>query len=199
MSKLSKAVRLTLIGTAAAGLSACDSADDTLQVRGYENEDQCVESQVFTRAYCKDAYNQALARHQSSAPRFDNKTDCERDFGKDRCEDRTSGGAAAGARSVYSPYMDGYVLGGRKDTSVPSSFAPVYRSSAGKIVTDNGSALPPESFGRNAAPAPASALSLSKPSTPLSTTRGGSFSSSVSSRGGFGGTARGFAAPSVGG
>lgn len=188
MSREPKFVPLAVFLGVTAGVAGCDNADNALQVRGYEGREQCVASGVYTAGFCAEAYGQALARHQSSAPRFETREDCERDFGKDGCEERRApSSSGAGRGTGYVPFMKGFVAG--TDPAGIQSVAPVYRSAAGENLTDGGARIPSSSFGRSAAPARVPGVSLAKPSAVEPVSRGASFTSS-SSRGGFGSTGR---------
>ena len=186
MHKVSKSVQTLLIAPVILASALLAAGCDQNDVHNYENVDSCAAAGVYTKETCKSAYEAALAQHKISAPKYENKQECEMEWGDGKCEtsegssmqppvtqaqDATStstGGGVGAVHHYYSPWFYGYgIRGGGGSPSV----APAYRSRGGGI----SSSFSSHSTGSGSS---------------ISSNSGSSYSSS--SRGGFGGTARGY-------
>jgi uncharacterized protein YgiB involved in biofilm formation len=178
--KRSVGLRLVLMGTAALATAGCD--DTTQPAAVFENIEQCVQVR-YSRDFCEREFEKARQLHQSVAPRYAVREDCEAEFGSGRCESRPSSSGSGsshsgGSRSsgaFYSPPMAGYATaapdaGGRPASGVETQ--PVYRTRSDPAFRS----ATGESFG--ARPGPTSVSSQAGRAPNASTT--------TLSRGGFG-------------
>ena len=168
--KRSKALKLSLMGASALTLVACDNSQE---VGVFETIDQCVDKAGFTRDICEKNQKVAQSKHIQVSPKYTSLSDCETDFGSEKCEvapQRTTSGG-----SVFMPMMMGYMMGRRN--SMMSQ--PLYRS-----------AKSPNSF--RTAENQNVGSKTGKTKVARSTTSRPTFKSSTLSRGGFGSSARRF-------
>ncbi len=186
--KRSRKVALTTLGAAGAvALQACGSSDwneeNAVTAYPYARVAECTADGKVPASECKAAYNEALANDRLAAPRFDSLGLCEDQFGSGQCQQQRAGGT-----SFWAPLLAGFVIGEVIDEIGDRRRyrrAGLYRnrrddswytggSSGGMLYRSGGSYR----VGQRALEAPRSA--------PRVQTR-----SSVVSRGGFGGRARG--------
>ncbi len=95
------------MGASALALTACSEAQVDAGV--YTSLDDCLSDVAMTKAQCEGAFKTARREHAEVAPKYQSKTDCEADFGSEKCEKapyQTSSGS-----SVFMPLMVGYMLG----------------------------------------------------------------------------------------
>jgi len=139
---------LSLAGLALAGCS--QEKEEKVQV--YTDVDQCIKDGVFTSNTCQTQFQQAQALDTATAPKFDNKKDCEDKTGVACTADGTvngqqnNGTAATGHGSFifYRPFMSGFMIS--QDTSKTSAnhltdrSAPLYTAtgSTPEFVTSHG-------------------------------------------------------------
>jgi uncharacterized protein YgiB involved in biofilm formation len=117
--KKSRAVRLVLLGTASAALSACgDSNAPPKDARYFADTQEC--SAVYGDQPCQDAKSAADQAHVAQAPRYYRKDECEAEYGAGHCETRQIGGSSY-VMPLLVGYMMGNMLGG------PRYAEPVYR------------------------------------------------------------------------
>ena len=121
--KRSRSLKLALMSASVLTLSACDNAED---VAIFENLEQCVSQDGFSREACETNMETAQKEHVRVAPKYNSVADCEADFGAAKCEiapQQTSSGG-----SIFMPLMMGYMMGSM--LSGPSRVAtqPLYRS-----------------------------------------------------------------------
>ena len=195
-------VKLVLIAGLALGATACS---DEVDVESFASVDGCVVSGLHTEAECTNAFRLAQQEHVRSAPRFEDKADCEREFGLGSCETRETAqapiapqgeGSSPGStthtssgNSFFMPYMMGYMMGSNSN-STPVSPTPYYRTAGGINRTSSGFAFAGAASGDTVRTSPSA---FSNGGTHSSVTpRGGSSSfsrpstSTVTVRGGFG-------------
>lgn len=174
----SKKLTLTLmLGTAGFALAGCQDDPET-QARSYASYEACVSDGTYTRAACNEAFDQARAEHQQSAPRYEDRALCEAEFGPGQCE--------SGGGSSFVPFMAGYfvadVLDDIGDAAKKKRYAkPYYRTSGGDWLTSSGAVLSKGANGVSLSRSQATAPP--KPSTLFTKT-------TVRSTGGFGSAGR---------
>ena len=120
--KRSRALKLSLMGATALTLVACDNSQE---VGVFETLDQCIDQAGFTRDVCEANQKQARSEHVRVAPKYTSVSDCETDFGAEKCEaapQRTTSGG-----SVFMPMMMGYMMGNMLGGSRVAT-QPLYRS-----------------------------------------------------------------------
>ncbi len=96
------APRPIALSVAAIMLTACgDQQEATI----YTNEADCADANPGHEAECKAAFEQAVADAERTAPKYNSMSDCEYEFGYDRCRavNNSSG-------SFFMPFMAGYML-----------------------------------------------------------------------------------------
>ena len=121
--KRSKALKLSLMGASALTLVACDNSQE---VGVFETIDQCVDKAGFTRDACEANQKVAQSEHIRVSPKYTSLSDCETDFGSEKCEvapQRTTSGG-----SVFMPMMMGYMMGNMLSGGSRVATQPLYRS-----------------------------------------------------------------------
>ena len=121
--KRSRALKLSLMGASALTLVACDNSQE---VGVFETLDQCIDQAGFSRDICEANQKKAQSEHLRVAPKYTSISDCETDFGSEKCEtapQRTTSGG-----SVFMPMMMGYMMGNMLGGNSRFSAQPLYRS-----------------------------------------------------------------------
>lgn len=170
----SRYVTFLLAGAAAATLSACDQNTTAEDAVLYADPAACAkEADADT---CNAAYQTARNEHVQQAPKFATPAECEA-AGFSKCEETQVTTADGTSHSMFMPLMMGYMMGrmmspGRMMPGAPTTARPVYGDRAG-FLRAGGSTV-----GRVA---------------PGATSLGpNGIATRVTSRGGFGGSARSF-------
>lgn len=176
----------------------------------YPNAAACIEDKVFTPEFCNANFQAAKAAHDAKAPHYQDKPDCEEDFGKDSCEEVASSDdlqsannndqqrphvVTGGGGGSYAPRMNGYWVGRTMgENGAPSSFSyPVY----GDAEAGFHSPLTEQSFesaGRVYTQPNAKVAAEIAPSPRAGFSKGASFAKASASMqsGGFGAVGRGY-------
>lgn len=166
-SKRSSKVALTtmaLIGGGAA-LSACGSepaapaakaAEDKTEVQVFENVFTCAKVTGKTRDECEDMRNEALAKAEKEAPRFEAIEDCEAEYGAGQCVENGVGKEDEyQTRRSYSGFVVAWFSSGKNN-------APLFKSGPDGYKTSNGSRL---SYGNAPGKYYASSRAMERPKT----------------------------------
>ena len=147
--KRSQAVGLTAMG-AVSMLSACSSGPSeeelsremfgpTTDVAMFQNSSECQSSGVYDAETCDEAQSFAWNADNDAAPRFEDSSDCESQFGYGNCHSRGSG--------YFIPRMTGFIIGNALN-GPRYRYAGVYRDQRDdQYYTGNGAWL--HSSGRN--------------------------------------------------
>jgi len=109
------------MGTGLLLAAGCDEAK--VDTALFESIQQCT-SLGFAQQECEANYRKAEQMHVDVAPKYSSRTDCETDFGAEKCEpapQRTSTGG-----SVFMPLMAGYMMGNLLSGGARTQ--PLYRS-----------------------------------------------------------------------
>lgn len=190
--KRSKTLRTITIGLAtvsAFALAGCK--EEQTNVMTFDDLESCGTAALnvsngISYEDCRKAYFDAEAQHKESAPRYDAMALCEEQHGKDACvvEQRSDGS------SVFLPLFMGYMIGKslNKDDRDRSSSAfvyasPLYRSATGGYTNINGSTY----FASNNGIKTSTGIS-SFSRAPSTITAAPMSRTTISSRGGFGGS-----------
>ncbi len=104
-----KAALILMVPAATFTLASCVKHPDDEPALVYQTPDQCTDSGLSTKEQCKADYQQALALHPQTAPKYANKAECEADFGAGGCETAPQQNAQGG--SLFMPLMMGYLAG----------------------------------------------------------------------------------------
>lgn len=193
--------RTALLAGTAMVLTACGD-EPMSDVSMFRDVEQCVATNLFDREACSAMQADALASHQSQAPRYDEQALCEAEFGLNGCTfvgqaaETEEGGSTSG---FWMPFFAGWVAGNvvdevgdalekKKKKKAYGYAQPLYRMTSGgrsTWVTPTGGTL---YQGKNGLQMQARSLAAapSATSAPKVMTR-----TTVSSRGGFAGS-RGF-------
>ncbi len=213
-SRVQTAVAAAALVGVAASLSACGPEPDTT-AHAYTSAAQCTADGVYSRSACEQMDTAARRMHRDTAPRYENRRDCEEDFGREKCETRQVTSSGGGVVYIHSPAYAGY-YGGYSGSYVPPSngnsggstasgarglssagtvnapapgplvSTPVYRTVDGAVSTATGDHIPSGAFTRSGTPARAASVSA-HPGAPMAVSRG----MSVVKSGGFGASVRG--------
>jgi hypothetical protein len=124
--KRSAAIALVSMGAAAVTFYALRDVGKTSQAHVFRTVEDCILAPGIGDTRCRGEYRQALAEHERTAPRFDNREACETQFGAGACEPRP--GQAFGAASVFVPIFAGYMFGA--NASRPFATQPLYAARA---------------------------------------------------------------------
>lgn len=127
--KRSKTAALLLMSAAPLLLTACDRNDAASREGLYTSVEACV-AQTNDSATCKEAFAKAQQDAATTAPRFANREQCEANYGKEQCAERTDGAN----HSFFGPLMTGFFLSQMMRGGSPMSgfnSAPAFRDSSG--------------------------------------------------------------------
>lgn len=189
------AITLLALGAGAVTIGMFSGSGTSTQPRTYKDVASCEADKLIPSSECESNFKQALSNHERSAPAFQNRENCEKEYGAGNCANPS---ASSGRASMFIPLMVGYLLAQRASGGYQA--APLYRRPGD----------PANEFRQSAAfPFPITTPSSSSSSSSSSNFRSGSSfgSSSTSSsrsttsspssgitstsRGGFGSSARG--------
>lgn len=137
--KRSSRLTLALMGAAGtAALAGCGQSSppqDTLsdvnfsEPKAYQNVDECVADELYTRTACEAAFTAAV----EAVPRFDSLEACEQVHGEGACEPPPQSAQQGQGGSWFGPALMGYMVGNmmanRNGARVQSLYQePVYRT-----------------------------------------------------------------------
>lgn len=157
--RLSPRTRQTLaMGTLATSVTLAGCGEPAPDFERFTSVSDCAAS-GFSRLVCEEEFDRAAAAHLQTAPRFDDLSACEAEFGDGRCnelpqiaEAGTDGEAATDEAqprgSFFAPFLTGYLVSSALSrVSTARGYAgyyannpsyrpaPVYRTRAGQDVT----------------------------------------------------------------
>ena len=120
--KKSRAIRLVLLGSTGLTLAACSQKPPS-DATFFARVEDCIP--VKGEAACRDAFAKSEASWAAEAPRFNQKEQCEAEFGAGNCETRQRTGG------FFMPMMMGYMMGSRFNS-------PVYRGPNNSALVQTG-------------------------------------------------------------
>lgn len=185
-------------------LTGCDESKDGASAI-YPDVQSCIDAKVFAPEYCQTTFQQAKEQHTRLAPHYEDKQDCEKDWGDGTCEAAEEtpanppphhGGTVIVAHSYYSPHMGGYWVGHVTDNGATgrTNFSyPVYRTAEGNLyspVTEQSFSQTGRVYTRPNTAVVSEVISAPRPVM----ARGFTIASRPTSIGGFGATGHGFGA-----
>jgi uncharacterized protein YgiB involved in biofilm formation len=185
LKRSQRVVLTTLAMAGVASVQACGSSDwgeePSVDASPFASVEDCARSGQIPQSTCQEAYNEALARHEGSAPRFESQPLCEEEFGAGRCQQRVTGSGG-----IWMPVLAGFMVGRMLDRQnrYYYRYGPLYHSYRSGGWYSGGPYGGPLYNSGNGWRAGASAFERSSASPPVRTR------ASVSSRGGFGGRSR---------
>jgi uncharacterized protein YgiB involved in biofilm formation len=103
--KKSRAIRLVLLGSTGLTLAACGQSPPS-DATFFSKVEDCIP--VKGEAACRDGFAKSEASWAEEAPRFNQKEQCEAEFGAGNCETRE---ARTGSGGFFLPMMMGYMMG----------------------------------------------------------------------------------------
>ncbi len=112
-------LKWALLGATAITLVACGKANE--DAFAYNDVNECVAAGNYDRATCQSEFDHAQGLHESVAPKYQNSTECQSDFGEERCYQRRSSSGGM----IWLPFMAGYMLAPRGSSRVATQ--PLYR------------------------------------------------------------------------
>ena len=121
--KRTRILKLSIMSASALTLIACERSQE---VGIFESLEQCSNQSIFTKEQCSKSERLARSEHIRVSPKYTSVTDCEQDFGEDKCEmapQRTTTGG-----SVFMPMMMGYMMGSMLTGGRGMMPQPLYRS-----------------------------------------------------------------------
>lgn len=104
-----KAALILMVPAATLTLAGCVKHPDEEQALVFQTPEQCAESGLSTQEQCAADFDQALALHPQTAPKYADKAECEADFGEGNCETAPQENSQGG--SFFMPLMMGYLAG----------------------------------------------------------------------------------------
>ena len=136
--KRSKNVKLTLmVAGSALALSSCGE-EPRHEAESYASVAACKAADKFPDSQCEEDFSKALATHEKSAPRYNQRALCEQEFGIGNCESRRSGSSLG----FWSPFMIGYMTANILDSRRSYYHStPYYRTARGRHLTWDGSPI----------------------------------------------------------
>lgn len=126
--KRSKTAALLLMSAAPLLLTACDS-DSAAREGLYTSVEACV-AQTNDSNTCQQAFAKAEKEAVTTAPRFANREECEANYGKEKCAERSDGSS----HSFFGPLMTGFFLSQMMRNGVAANgfnSGPAFRDSNG--------------------------------------------------------------------
>ena len=126
--KKSRAIRLVLLGSTGLTLAACSQSPPS-DAQFFSKLEDCIP--VKGEAACREGLAKSEADWTAEAPRFNQKEQCETEFGAGNCETREG---RSGSGSFFMPMMMGYMMGNRFNS-------PVYRGPNNSALVQNGGKL----------------------------------------------------------
>lgn len=106
--KRSKKVALMLM-VPATTLIMAGCGEEREQAMVFNSPDECVQSGLSTQDQCRADYVAAQSAHPQVAPKYQDKTECEADFGAGHCE--TAPQKSEHGSSMFMPMMMGFLAG----------------------------------------------------------------------------------------
>ncbi|MGF1605600.1 MAG: DUF1190 domain-containing protein [Rhodothalassiaceae bacterium] len=144
--KRSSRVALSLMASSSVALVAGCGRSEPVEAERYQTLDQCLADGALSEQACQQSYQEALAEHQASAPRYDSQAACEAQFGPERCQ-RQSGSQG----SFWTPFFMGWIASSLLDRAVDGrryAATPVYQPwNTRRWYTPTGTVLNPTSDG----------------------------------------------------
>ena len=173
-----------MAATVPVALAGCESEPTGTVLSSVE---QCGTQTSVPVEQCTAAYQEALAKHQKLAPRFESRVQCNEQFGNCEVVD-------TGAGQSYVPPMGGFLLGYALASATRGGMYPYTVGGASPLYRDyrSGSYLKPggDAVSRGTGMVTGRRGNTALPSRAMTVSRSG-FGSSASARGGFG-SSRGF-------
>jgi uncharacterized protein YgiB involved in biofilm formation len=126
--KKTRAIRLVLLGSTGLTLAACTQKPPS-DATFFSKVEDCIP--VKGEAACRDGFAKSEASWAAEAPRFNQKEQCEAEFGAGNCETRE---ARSGSGGFFMPMMMGYMMGNRFSS-------PVYRGPNNSALVQTGDKL----------------------------------------------------------
>jgi uncharacterized protein YgiB involved in biofilm formation len=180
-------------------LSDRKPADEPVKAQAYANAEECKADVKNIPAECDAQWAKAKEQQLASAPKFQEKADCEKAHGAGQCQQSTWNGA-----SVFAPAMIGYMMGRMMGGQGSAVTQPLYPAGAAAGCAGANAQLRPDCAAKSSGSASSyrtyttgggAVVVRDAAGGNAVTTRNGATSmpsnSAVVSRGGFGSTAHG--------
>jgi len=97
--KRSKKIKLTIMGLSPLALTAC--SDKPVDMLVYKTLDECASDRYYSMDQCEIEFKKAVSERHKTSPKYKYLSDCESDFGRNRCVDRGA---------IYTPIPSAYML-----------------------------------------------------------------------------------------
>ena len=126
MRKLKTKAGTLAMGVSLLALTACE--EPKVEAAIFENVQQCISNGDATPEQCEQNFREAKTQHAAVAPKYASLSDCQSDFGAEKCEQapyRTSSGG-----SVFMPLMAGYMMGSLLGGGRRMAPQPLYRQAS---------------------------------------------------------------------
>lgn len=136
--KRSRSVALCILGAAAFGLAGCE--EKKTEASAFADKESCLEQATpggwFTAQDCENAFAEAQALHDETAPRYESQELCEAEHGAGACGGDTASGNGSGS-GIFMPLLTGYLIGQALSGGRVMA-QPVVRSAGGGFSTPDG-------------------------------------------------------------
>lgn len=147
-----------MLGTLALAAALTSGCGPAAEVNAFKDIDDCVRTGLSSQT-CTSAFQQAKAQEKALAPRYHSRSDCEEDYGKDKCngdwDDGTKSATQAAPRgggttvvttpyNYYYPQSRGfaYTTSSDKANISPAARAqPIFEHASGATHFGNGQAV----------------------------------------------------------
>ncbi|MBB3591177.1 uncharacterized protein YgiB involved in biofilm formation [Rhizobium sp. BK529] len=120
-------VKLAILGTFIFAIYLVERSMGETETAAYRTLDECLKDSKFGPDDCKSSFETARAEHLKNAPSYQNREDCEEEFGTGHCEQTSSMHGAGGGH--YVPYQSGYLIG-QPEKDVNGVYYPAVPASA---------------------------------------------------------------------
>jgi len=107
MKRSKKAALVLMVPVATLLLAGC--GEEREQAMVFTDPSECSAAALNSAAQCEADYAAAQTLHPQVAPKYENKEECETDFGAGKCETAPQQTSSGG--SVFMPMMMGYMMG----------------------------------------------------------------------------------------
>nr|WP_300308168.1 DUF1190 domain-containing protein [Halomonas sp.] len=173
------------VAMATAAIATAGCSNNEREAKVYLNAEDCTQVNPGMEAECKAAYQSALQEAASSGPKYDQRIDCESDFGPNQCVAYQPEGAT---HSWFMPAMAGFLLAKALDRNRYQSTALYTSGYYGSPIYGKWSTVDGYSFRRGGRTFTVDDSAFKpKPAVTRTISRGG-FGSKVSAKSSFGGS-----------
>ncbi|HEY9842828.1 MAG TPA: DUF1190 domain-containing protein, partial [Candidatus Obscuribacterales bacterium] len=137
MQKRSRRVTPAIIGSMISLTLLTGCGEEEVDANVFETVEQCAASGEYTPQECQQYFQEAQAAQAEAAPKYENRADCEAEFGPGRCNDGPEMAVEGHSTMVHSyvPLAAGIMIGAAISQPLYRTF---HNNSYGSFTTANG-------------------------------------------------------------